>query len=530
MAKMIIENEEKFKIRKANKEDLKTISKITVRSWQTAYRGIIDDEFLDNMDIEEKYQKNLKVFSENKFIVAELKNEIVGFCRYRTGNFYKNENVNVDCEICALYVKHDCKRNGIGKKMINYVINEFKENGYSQMILWCLKDNYPSRTFYQKMGGIYCGENLIIKGSKKYRIVGYIFNLKKLPKDELVLVIPTKEYKKQVEEYLQEFLDNGENEIAGDGGLDKIKDFDKWLEKIQKDLSIKTTDKDKVTSTLYLTIRKSDRKIVGNLQIRHFLNKKLLKYGGHIGDSVRPSERRKGYATEQIRLALEKCRELGIDNVLMDCDKANIGSAKSIQNNGGVLENEIYIKNELVQRYWISLKKRYATSTNNLKIVKDESLKIRHVNNSDFKGDIALIKFNKMYKPYMVENVNLCIADDNYKWLEFYDYNKKYKLTAMYNEKNEIVEWYFDIARKIGNENGIPYEDDLYLDVVLTPTEEIILLDEKELKEALDRMEITTTEYENAYKEAEKLIEMLKGKKDELQKFTDKYLKIITKD
>lgn len=90
-------------------------------------------------------------------------------------------------------------------------------------------------------------------------------------KDELELIMPTKEYKKEVEEYLQEFLDNGENEIAGDGGLDRIKDFDKWLEKVQNDLSIDTIDKDRIPATLYLTIRKSDRKIVGNLQIRHFL-------------------------------------------------------------------------------------------------------------------------------------------------------------------------------------------------------------------------------------------------------------------
>ena len=194
-------------------------------------------------------------------------------------------------------------------------------------------------------------------------------------KYELELIFPTKEYKKEVEEYLQEFLDNGENKIAGDGGLDRIRDFDRWLEKVQNDLSVDTIDKDRIPATLYLTIRKSDRKIVGNLQIRHFLNEKLLNYGGHIGDSVRPSERRKGYATEQIRLALEKCKELGIDNVLMDCDKANIGSAKSIQKNGGILENEIYFGNELVQRYWISLKKRFVTNPKNIEIVKDGNFK-----------------------------------------------------------------------------------------------------------------------------------------------------------
>ena len=87
-------------------------------------------------------------------------------------------------------------------------------------------------------------------------------------------------------------IDTEEKEIAGDGGLDRIKDFDKWLEKVQKDISINTTDKDRIPATLYLTVRKSDKKIVGNLQIRHFLNEKLLNYGGHIGDSVRPSERK----------------------------------------------------------------------------------------------------------------------------------------------------------------------------------------------------------------------------------------------
>jgi predicted RNA-binding protein associated with RNAse of E/G family len=116
------------------------------------------------------------------------------------------------------------------------------------------------------------------------------------------------------------------------------------------------------------------------------------------------------------------------------------------------------------------------------------------------------------------------MANDNYKWLEFYDYSKKYRLTAMYNDKNEIVEWYFDIARKIGKENGMPYEDDLYLDIVVTPSGEIILLDEDELKEALKRMEITNLEYENAYKESEQLMTKLKNNRDKLKEYTDKYL------
>lgn len=75
--------------------------------------------------------------------------------------------------------------------------------------------------------------------------------------------------------------------------------------------------------------------------------------GGHIGDGVRPSERRKGIATKMISLALEDCKKLGIHKVLMVCDKKNIGSAKSIINNGGVLENEIIVNGIVEQRYWI---------------------------------------------------------------------------------------------------------------------------------------------------------------------------------
>jgi len=94
---------------------------------------------------------------------------------------------------------------------------------------------------------------------------------------------------------------------------------------------------------------------VGAVNIRHWLNEGLMLNGGHIGDGIRPSERRKGYATKMIALALEECRKLGIDRVLMVCDKKNVGSAKSIMHNGGVLENEIVIDGVTEQRYWIDL-------------------------------------------------------------------------------------------------------------------------------------------------------------------------------
>jgi hypothetical protein len=93
-----------------------------------------------------------------------------------------------------------------------------------------------------------------------------------------------------------------------------------------------------------------------------------------------------------------------------------------------------------------------------------------------------------------------------------------------------VKEWYFDVSKYIGIEDGVPYEDDLYLDVVLRPDGSTILLDEDELKEAFDRKEMTKEEYDEAYKIANDLIEKINGKADGMKKFTDKYLKFMLKE
>ncbi len=129
-------------------------------------------------------------------------------------------------------------------------------------------------------------------------------------------------------------------------------DFDYYLE----NLEIKEGNEDGWVPDTTLFCLDRDRNIfVGAVNIRHYLNEGLLSTGGHIGDGIRPSERRKGYATAMIALALEECRKLGISKVLMCCDKSTIGSAQSIINNGGILDNEVDEDGELVQSYWISL-------------------------------------------------------------------------------------------------------------------------------------------------------------------------------
>ena len=174
------------------------------------------------------------------------------------------------------------------------------------------------------------------------------------------------------------------------------------------------------------------------------------------------------------------------------------------------------------------LKRRYS---NRHKLNRPESnliYKVKSIKDDSFNGDICYYNF-KDADIKIVVSEDKVIVDNNYRLLEFYDYSHKVKLSAFYNNHNDIIEWYFDIAKVLGKENGIPYEDDLYLDVVVTPEGKIILLDEEELKEALQNSIITKEEYEMAYVEANKLIALLKEKKDKLRCFTNKYLDYFEK-
>lgn len=107
--------------------------------------------------------------------------------------------------------------------------------------------------------------------------------------------------------------------------------------------------------TNYFLVNENHR-ILGMVDIRHELNDFLFRFGGHIGYSVRPSERRKGYATLILKLALAKCKDIGINDCLVTCDEDNIGSAKVILNNGGIEDqSETDIDGIVKRRFWIKI-------------------------------------------------------------------------------------------------------------------------------------------------------------------------------
>lgn len=172
----------------------------------------------------------------------------------------------------------------------------------------------------------------------------------------LKLIKGSKEYEKQIIDMLIEWSEYNKTHITNTSPASIFKNdynnFDYYLE----NLEISTAKDGLVPDSTFFCLDIDRDIIVGAVNIRHYLNDYLLNYGGHIGDGIRPSERKKGYGTKMVRLALEECKKLGIKKVLIVCDKNNIGSKKTIINNGGVLENEIDNNGKISLRYWIDIK------------------------------------------------------------------------------------------------------------------------------------------------------------------------------
>ena len=158
-------------------------------------------------------------------------------------------------------------------------------------------------------------------------------------------------YKKHLFAMLDEWYKTGESIIPYAIRKVDYHDFDYYL----KTIEVKEDTGRLVPDSTFFCLDEERDIFVGAVNIRHYLNEALLLNGGHIGDGVRPSERRKGIATKMIALGLKECKKLGIMKVLMVCDKDNIGSRKSIIKNGGILENEIEVDGIVEQRYWINL-------------------------------------------------------------------------------------------------------------------------------------------------------------------------------
>ncbi|MFC3750317.1 GNAT family N-acetyltransferase [Paenibacillus sp. GCM10012306] len=166
------------------------------------------------------------------------------------------------------------------------------------------------------------------------------------------LVSPNSEYQGAYLEFYQEWVDSGEDIVPWVVEKDP-NDFAAMLLFLEENrLGLGLPEGWVANSTFWLVTEEGQ--VVGAVNIRHTLTEQGLLVSGHIGYGIRPTARRKGYATELLKQALVKAQELGIDKALVLCDAVNTGSAKTIANNDGA-EDEPYTEEDgnVVRRFWI---------------------------------------------------------------------------------------------------------------------------------------------------------------------------------
>ena len=168
------------------------------------------------------------------------------------------------------------------------------------------------------------------------------------------LVEPCESGRDEFIAYCREFRDAGEH-VAHGQLADAEADFAGLLRRWARQARGEGLAEGLVPQSVYWLMRGS--RIVGTVRLRHRLNEATSQEGGHIGYEIRPSERRKGYATRMLALALERARQRGLGRVLVTCQKDNVPSSRVIEKNGGVLENEIISPRtgKPALRYWIDL-------------------------------------------------------------------------------------------------------------------------------------------------------------------------------
>ena len=159
--------------------------------------------------------------------------------------------------------------------------------------------------------------------------------------EKFYLEIPSIERKEEIIEYLGEFVKYKSN-INGTGSLDKIYEGYTFEEALDRCLKMENEEYAKSVNRCpgktFLLIREDDNRIVGSINVRWNLNEAMLKFGGHIGYGIRPTERRKGYNKINLYLGMIEAKKIGLDKVMLDCDVNNLGSDKTLKALGGTLE------------------------------------------------------------------------------------------------------------------------------------------------------------------------------------------------
>ncbi|WP_235863434.1 DUF402 domain-containing protein [Ureibacillus sinduriensis] len=140
------------------------------------------------------------------------------------------------------------------------------------------------------------------------------------------------------------------------------------------------------------------------------------------------------------------------------------------------------------------------------------------------------MKIEKVLKPLFVKNgvKEVCIINDGYSWLQHFPIGEKYSLTTMFDAEGAIVQSYIDICFEVGIEENIPWMDDLYLDIAVFPTGEVILMDADELDEALTHGVINKSMHDLAWNEARIIMNLIQQDKFNLIHLARVHKNLIT--
>ncbi len=167
------------------------------------------------------------------------------------------------------------------------------------------------------------------------------------------LIRPTIGWKEKAIAYRQEHFDHNEFIINGSELLDKTEDYEEWLISVTNNTKQETVNPNWVVTDTFFAVDDNDD-IIGIIDFRHTLND-FLKDFGNSGYSVRPSKRRKGYATEMLRQLKEVARAAGLKELHLSVERSNEPSIKTIVKNGGAYERSFEFEGEEADIYKIEL-------------------------------------------------------------------------------------------------------------------------------------------------------------------------------
>ncbi len=156
-----------------------------------------------------------------------------------------------------------------------------------------------------------------------------------------------------------------------------------------------------------------------------------------------------------------------------------------------------------------------------------------HLETNVFTGYVTLVSLDEVIEPLIIsrpERKTVCLADKGYRWLQHFPRGMHYALTTIFDAQGEIASWYLDICKRHWlDEQGILWYEDLYLDLDITPDGDIYILDADELDAALQQGQVSTLEYDLAWRVLDQVMTVIEADRFPLLWMGEEHLSLLTK-